>query len=288
LDSVLADTEQLLRNTYGYGILRATENGKKKADMLLEVTKKYARTLADKPGTTQLADMTGFSPEGVAKALYGLGRLERKLTPTDWMPESLFGSSSGIAHLYGIMLSVPQLSENLKDLAGTGKTQKHLAEITNAWVNGKSIQEIAKAYFKDKEGQTKEITEACKAIYRNLVNTGTWGIAALTRISGIDFDALPEQQRRKINALPAMIYHGVKTEEAVLMRMNSIPRSIAENIGAEFKANIGDNAIGGVRQAREYLKNMGTKDWEKALPKKSALSGGEYREIWGVLAGERG
>jgi replicative superfamily II helicase len=288
LDSVLADTEQLLRNTYGYGMLRASENGKKKADMLLEVTKKYARSLADKPGPTQLADMTGFSPEGVAKALYRLGRLERKLTPTDWMPESLFGSSSGIAHLYGIMLSVPQLSENLKDLAGTGKTQRHLAEITNAWVNGKSIQEIAKAYFKDKEGQTKEITEACKAIYRNLVNTGTWGIAALTRISGIDFDALPEQQRRKINALPAMIYHGVKTEEAVLMRMNSIPRSIAESIGAEYKANIGDSATGGVRQAREYLKNMETKDWEKALPKKSALSGGEYREIWGVLAGERG
>jgi hypothetical protein len=56
------------------------------------------------------------------------------------------------------------------------------------------------------------------------------------------------------------------------MRMNFILRSIAETIGAEYKSNIGGSAIGGVRQAREYLKHMGTKDWGKALPKKKALS----------------
>jgi hypothetical protein len=52
------------------------------------------------------------------------------------------------------------------------------------------------------------------------------------------------------------------------MRMNSIPRSIAGKIGAEYKANTGDNAAGGVRQAQEYLKSMGTREWEKTLLKK--------------------
>src|SRR5262249_26866394 len=33
-----------------------------------------------------------------------------------------------------------------------------------------------------------------------------------TTLAGIDFEALPDDQRRQINALPAMIYHGVMGE----------------------------------------------------------------------------
>lgn len=84
LDMVLADTEQLLRNSYGYSVLRSSEGGKEKADKLLEATKNYARKLADNRGHVELADATGFSPEGVGKALAGLNRLERKLTVDDW------------------------------------------------------------------------------------------------------------------------------------------------------------------------------------------------------------
>ena len=47
LDAVLAGTEQLLRNTYGYGELRNTPGGRQKADKLLEVTKAYAAKLAN-------------------------------------------------------------------------------------------------------------------------------------------------------------------------------------------------------------------------------------------------
>lgn len=57
---------------------------------MLEVTKSYARKLADNPGRATLADMTGFSPEGIGRALAGLNDLPRKLTPVDWTPESLF------------------------------------------------------------------------------------------------------------------------------------------------------------------------------------------------------
>ena len=71
----------------------------------------------------------------------------------------------------------------------------------------------------------------CRAIYRVIVNNGTWGVSALSRMAEIDFDALPEPERRRINALPAMIYHGVNTEDAVLMRMNSVPRSAAGTLG---------------------------------------------------------
>ena len=179
LDAVLADTEQLLRNTYGYGLLRASADGKAKADKLLEATRNYARRLAANPGHAALADMTGFSPEGVGKALVGLRQLERELTPADWTPESLFGHSSGMAALFGVMLRVPQLAETLRAVGGTGTGNQHIAEITQAWVSGKSIQDIAKAYFQEDENETKAITNACRAIYRNLVLAGTWGLSVI-------------------------------------------------------------------------------------------------------------
>lgn len=288
LDAVMADTEQLLRNTFGYGLLRSSPSGRAKADKLLEATKSYARRLAENPGAAELADMTGFSPEGVSKALTGLNQLERKLVAADWSPENLFGQNSGMADLFGVMLRVPQLYESLKDIGGKGLENKYIADLTKAWVDGKTIQEIAKEFFHGDQNQTKAITDACKAIYRNLVNSGTWGLSALSRLSGIDFMALSESDRRRINAIPAMVYHGVKTEEAVLMRMNFVPRSIAERIAEEFRSSLGEGILEtGIQKARQFLKDFDTTGWERVRPAEAHLSGADYRLVWELLSGDR-
>jgi hypothetical protein len=286
LDAVLTDTEQILRNTYGYGVLRSSPDGQRKARVLLDVTRKYAIKLAQNPGHSELADMTGFSPEGVAKAMIGFSQLEHKLTLSDWSPQSLFGRGHGLADLFGIMLRVPQLANSLSEVGGSGQVKRHIADITNAWVSGKSIQQIAKDYFEGNE--TEAITQACKAIYKNIANTGTWGLSALSRMSGIDFSTLSESDKRRINTLPAMIYHGVQTEEAVLMRMNAAPRSVAENLGELFRSNFGqETAKANISQAREFMKNLGETDWNRIRPKDSRLSGSDYKTIWGLLSGEQ-
>jgi hypothetical protein len=286
LDAVLSETEQLLRNTYGYGMLRSSRDGDRKARALLDATKNYARKLAENPGYVALADMTGFSPEGVAKALSGINQLEKKIDPSDFTAESMFGDVKGLANLFGIMLKIPQLASSLTELGGKGMEKKYIAAITQAWVSGESIQDIAKTYFKGSE--TDSITDACRAIYRNLVNSGTWGLAALSRMSGIDFDKLSEAERRQISVLPAMIYHGVRTEEAVLMRMNSAPRSISENLGQEFRLVFQkDDGNVGIVEAREFLRNLDTPDWDRMRPKTSSLSGSDYRQVWELLSGEK-
>jgi hypothetical protein len=33
-------------------------------------------------------------------------------------------------------------------------------------------------------------------------------------MSGLDFDALSDSQKRQLNLMPAMLYHGVKSESA--------------------------------------------------------------------------
>ena len=102
---------------------------------------------------------------------------------------------------------VPFLKSSLDEIGGDGFEKKRIGELTQAWMQGDSIHEIAESFFKG--DQTKTITAACKAIYKNLANTGTRGLAALSKLpnSGIDFDKLSETERRRINTLPAMIYH---------------------------------------------------------------------------------
>lgn len=290
LDVVLAETEQLLRNTYGFGALqeRSDSSARQKTQALLRATDDYARKLAANPGPAALADATGFAPEGVVAALAGLNQLQRKLTPADWEPASIFGdaATSPLPNLIGIMMHIPEIKGALSEIKSEGLTHQHIANITHAWVDGRSIQDIATDFFKNKTG-TEAITSACKAIYRVLTNNGSWGISALCKISGIDFDQLSPDEKRRINSLPAMIYHGVKTEAAVLMRMNGVPRSIAEPLGAEFERKTGapaGNQTVGV--ARDFLRTLSDDDWVRLAPRGTAMSGRDYKEVWRRLSGE--
>jgi len=192
-----------------------------------------------------------------------------------------------MADLFGVMLRVPQIKRGLNELTTSGVTHTQIAEITKAWVGGDTIQEIAKQFFKDANGETGAITETCKAIYKTLVNNGTWGLAALSKFSGIDFEKLSEAEKRQINALPAMIYHGVKTEAGVLMRMNSVPRSVAEKLGQVFEKKVGAAVEGhGVQAAREFLKDLDSTGWDKVKPTDSPLSGSDYQRVWEILSGD--
>lgn len=284
LDAVLSETEQLLRNTLGYGVLESDSQSKLKAQQLLNVTRQYAQSLSNKTGAVALADMTGFSPEGIRKAMTEIKQLEKKLTINDWKPSSLFGEQSGMSDLFGIMLKVPQLQRNLEEITSQGSGHSQIADITKAWVSGQNIEEIAKKYFSS-DDNTSSITNACKAIYRTLVNNGTWGLSALSKLD-IDFDKISDEDKRSINLLPAMVYHGVKTEEAVLLRMNALPRSIAESFGEILKTNISKTDYS-VQEARQFLKKADDAKWNKASQKYSdILTGLEYRKIWNILSGD--
>jgi hypothetical protein len=105
--------------------------------------------------------------------------------------------------------------------------------------------------------------------------------------SGLDFDTMTEEQRRAINSLPAMLYHGVSTGAGVLMRMNSVPRSIAETMGSLFEQEAGRTAaLTPPAEAREFLRSLGAPEWERVAPQAAVLSGEDYRRVWERLAGE--
>lgn len=295
LNKTLADTEQALRNTFGYGTLRASNKSadRNRAAALLEAAKAYARELHEHPENASLADATGFDPEGVRTAILEMNRLEQKLKPSDWQPNSLFGSlaNSVLPQLVGVMMKIPQIGKSLEDIGGKGIDRKRIAALAKDWVDGKSIKEIAQTYFASTSATTTDdISKACKGIYRALANAGTWGLAALSHMgtSGLDFKNMSDEARMVVNNLPAMLYHGVNTEAAVLMRVNSVPRSIALKLGEKFSsATHGSADIHNSRSARFYLRGLSIDEWKKAAPSHVKLSGEDYRAVWHILSGER-
>ena len=191
------------------------------------------------------------------------------------------------------MMRIPELKTSLKDISPEGKDNRHIAELTKAWIHGQSLQDIAKKYYLKKEDKdsteavTKAITDTCKAIYRTLTNSGPWGLSALSQMptSGLDHENMDEELKQKLNTLPAMIYHGVHTPEAILMRMNAVPRSVAEGLGKQY----GDGVKAedrSVSNARDFLHSLDNQEWAKALPKKAKMSGEDCRQVWQVLSGE--
>lgn len=291
LDLVIGEAEITLRNTYGFAALRSKGDvaSDQKAEALLDATRSYVRVLAEHPENATLADATGFSPEGARAALFELNQLENQLTVDDWKPDSLFGNNpnSVLPELMGIMTRLPQLQKGLEEIKGNGSGHRKLADITQAWVSGKSLAEIANSHFSG-DNLTEKITKACKAVYRDLANNGAWGLSALSKMptSGLDFENMSEEDKRKLNNLPAMLYHGVQSEAAVLMRMNSVPRTIAEAVGAEFKASVHENdPLKTPKLAVEYLKQLNTEDWERIRPRQTRMSGEDYQKIWKKLSG---
>jgi hypothetical protein len=189
------------------------------------------------------------------------------------------------------MMQIPQIAKNLDEIGGEGIDRKHIAALAKDWVNGKSIKEIAEKYFASTtEVTTNDISNACKGIYRALANAGTWGLAALSHMgtSGLDFNTMSEDERMIVNNLPAMLYHGVNTEAAVLMRINAVPRSIATKLGDQFTASKqSDSDIHNPRAARKFLRALSTDNWQKAVPSHSKMTGTDYRDVWQLLSGER-
>jgi len=278
LQATLNEMDRMLSNTFGYSELKSINP--RLSEQLLETTKKYTESIAKNMGNVARADMTGFSVESIKKAMKEIDQLEYKLTTSDWMPDSLFGSSeSKLPDLFSVLFKIDQLNFSHDDEQGRKRTR--MADIAQAWIEGETIQDIAATFF-DGSG-SNEISKVYNAIYGKLANGGTWGLSALSRISGIDFDTLSDEQKRQLNLMPAMLYHGVKSEESVLMRMNSVPRSFAETLGNKFKQQVENR---NVATARQYLNNLLDSDWDSVTSHSQYLSGGDCKKVWQILSGE--
>lgn len=280
----LSETEMILRGTLGYQVL--TKKDHKKASIILDAVRKYAEKMKATP-YVGLADTTGFSPETVGRIIMQMRDLN--LSPQDWHVSRLFGGGSRtLRDLIGVMLSIPEIEESLKEIKfGTHSLSgSQLASLTIDWVSGVPLIEIAGRYFARTGSLTDALTDCSQAIFGKLTYAAPWGLSSLQNLpgSGLDFERMSEEDVRNIRNLPAMVYYGVNTEEAIAMRMLGVPRSAAPGLGESLRREVGTTTLG---NARRWLESLPDGRWGECLPPGSPMSGGDCREIWKVLSGSR-
>ncbi len=279
----LTDTEKLLKRTYAYH--RLSEHQPELAEQLIESTRIYAGQLSNLPaGVLTLVDSTGFSPESIMDLLHDKETFS--LQAEDWSPSHLFqAGGEGMKSLVGALLKVPEL--NFPTIGGGDG--KHIASMLEMWVSGKTLREIADLHFANLPDIQKRLTECCRTIYQTLTHQGSWGIGALQSMSGIADADLSDETRAAIRSVPSMIYFGVPTIEAVLMRSLGVPRSISVAMGKRFTLEATDaEPAPCLQKARAWLERSSDKTWEEAASEsKLPMDGKRMRDAWRVITGNQ-
>ncbi len=277
----LTDTEKLLKRTYAYH--RLVEHQPELAEQLVESTRVYAEQLRNLPaGAMTLVDNTGFSPESVMDLLRE--KESFTLQADEWSPSRLFrAGGEGMKGLVGALLKVPEL--NIPTIGGGDG--KSIAEMLEMWVSGKSLREIADTHFADLPDLRKRLTECCRTVYRTLTHQGSWGIGALQAMSGIAEADLPMEAKAEIRTVPSMIYFGVPTVEAVLMRSLGVPRSVSVSLGRRFADAPADTqSEPRLQRARKWLENSSPDLWQEATRQSNVpMDGKRMWKAWRIITG---
>jgi hypothetical protein len=279
-DRFVADTEKILRATWGYR--RLTSSRPAAAEQLVDASRQYAESLQRMgPGILSLVDSTGFSGETLMEILQRRDQLPN--TADGWSPSELFRAGTPtLAGLFEILIGVRELQLEVP----AGSQHRHVAEVLSMWVEGRPLGEIAAQHFRT-EGvdATESITQCCRQLFQRFAQAGAWGLGALQALAGIDTAGLPPEQSEALRSVPAMVFYGVPTVNAVLMRTLGVPRSIAVPLGDRFAAEQSGGVGPRVVRARTWLKDLPSETWEEVKPAAARMSGDDYSRVWRILNG---
>ena len=274
------EIEQVLRGTLGFRELRPSH--KDWADQLVLGVYNYAERMKGKP--LQLVDATGFSWESVSATLYRLN--EANITSDTWSPE-LFTSRRGeVRRMMGVLLQVPELRKQLHEVTGGPQPNgDKLARIICDWVQGRPLTEMATEHFGDSRSSedatdpTRAMTRCCQGIFGRLSQTASWGLSALQAMTiGDTIDSLPPDQQRTIKNLPARVYYGVNSDEAIALRLLGVPRTAAEPLAKALRVGPTES----LHKMRSSLRALDEDRWKSAIGR----HGSTYRFIWSIIEGE--
>lgn len=274
-EEVSRELENLLRSSFVF--LEAQKESQALADRLIRLARDYVDDLVGKKGTrlsgfAKMADGTGFSSPSVDLIF---ASWKDRVSPTEWSPRTLFHADGTpddiLSEAMKTLGKVPEIRLG-SDEAGIFDPVR-IARITTAWVNGASLFEIAKLEFKN------DLLECTRHIYSTISSLVPWGLRAIQKVT---FSGRDDVAWEEMDMIPAMVLHGVRSKEAVALRMLNIPRFIAENMAAHIRAsNIRLNNID------EWLTKTSPDDWAKFVPRGAAVSGPELKLLWEIIDGQK-
>jgi len=269
--------ESLIRGSFVYE--QAKSENADLADDLIRIARQYLIDLGRRKGTAtkafaKLADATGFSSPSVDVVWRDWRTSE--VRPSAWQAANIFpadgSASETLTKVVNTLKDVPEV--RLGTEVGHEFSAARVARVTSSWVNGVPLGYIATREYGG------DLLKCARHVYSTIINQIPWGLRAVQRIA---FAGQPEQVRNELEMLPAMVYHGVRTPEAIALRMLNVPRLAAEGLAEQWRLH----GKARLHEAAKWLSARGDKEWERAIPSGAAITGAECRRLWQVIEGER-
>lgn len=268
------DVEDLFKDTFEYSQLNVLDQ-----TAFIELCKKIYQTIEAKyssqTGLLSFADKTGFSVPSVLKIMKEKSQNRMISDLESWKPENLF-SRKDTSNLTEKIRVVATLRET-----GLGTDSKQapfnpeiVAKVLIAWVHGDKLNSISSLHptFQN-EDVTKRITD-----FVNYMNgarfKASWGLSALEGIvKGVDSEV-------KDSYVPSFVYYGVDDKKALALRMIGIPRGLSLSLSHAITEDVSQYSF---TRLRRTINGLSLRDWDALAPKKSKLSGDEWKRIVDIL-----
>jgi hypothetical protein len=115
-------------------------------------------------------------------------------------------------------------------------------------------------------------------LHSRLVGQVPWGMGALQRVTLRDEGALAE-----VGHIPSLIFYGVRSKEAALLRMAGVPRIAAEGLAGRWRDAELDTTT--FPDLRRWVNQLPLEAWDEAVADREVVSGSDARAVWSALAG---
>jgi hypothetical protein len=270
----LADeVEDLLRASLVYH--QTTKSDPEDANRLVRLCRAYIAQMKGRADILKLADTTGFSTPSVFKLLADKSSRTGFTDVKEWSPDRLFGEDVGpLAARVKAISELPEMALGQGD--GTPFSPEIAAEILRDWVDGASLDALARNHFKTKEKDPdKKLQLFTTYLFSKLLGQASWGIGALEGLCLAGQDAALEE----VGHVPSMIFFGVKKKQAVWLRMVGVPRIVADGL-ADLWVNQKKTEPSSHDEIRGWVSGLSDAEWANVIPKQSPLSAKDLRLLW--------
>ncbi|MCD4746457.1 MAG: DEAD/DEAH box helicase [Bacteroidales bacterium] len=274
-EAYASEIEDLFKDSFEYYKLDSYD----KKEKFIQVCKTIYTYLQDKygenTGVLSFADKTGFSVPSVLNVMK-----KKSLNPNisdlnSWNPNSIFDRNNP-----------NNLTEKIEVIAALRETRigtdsdkapfnpAIIANILISWVNGDNFETMSKIHplynsFSDNERINEFVSKMNDIRFKS-----SWGLSALEGI------VKGNEAEIKDTYIPSYAYYGVNNSKSLALRMIGIPRSLSSSLSQIIEKDISSYSL---NKIRKMIKDLGNSDWDNLKPKKSTLSGSEWKRITEVL-----
>lgn len=276
-----AQLQDLLRSSLVYFQLESSD--RRAADDLVRATTRYLESIAGTDrGWLALADGTGFSlpSVGYLSAVQAERELHLERTAA-WADNALFGADpQPLTDIIDVIGQIPELSLGHRETGGFNPGI--VAGVVSDWVSGSTVSEIAARRFSHLDiSNDDRLRLTSHYLHSKLVGQVPWGMGALQRVTLREEGAL-----EKVGHIPSLIFYGVRSREAALLRMAGVPRIAAEGLAGRWRELEPDASS--FPAVRRWVDELPVEAWDQAVAGRDAVSGSDARAVWTALAGVEG